>query len=70
MRAMAYAGTILIGYFAMKSELPPPPPVRNEVRKPGTGKRNHRYIRSDLSYSVCASCFFSSVPARNSTRGV
>lgn len=25
MRAMAYAGTILIGYFAMKSELLPPP---------------------------------------------
>lgn len=25
MRAMAYAGTILIDYFAMKSELLPPP---------------------------------------------
>lgn len=25
MRATAYAGTILISYFAMKSELPPSP---------------------------------------------
>lgn len=25
MRAIAYVGTILIGYFAMKSELPPSP---------------------------------------------
>ena len=38
MRAMAYAGTILIGYFAMKSELLPPPSRTHEVLSPGMGR--------------------------------
>lgn len=41
MRAMAYAGTILIGYFAMKSELPPPPSRTQWGFKTGHGERKN-----------------------------
>lgn len=43
MRAMAYAVTILIGYFAMKSELPPPPlPYAMRFGNRARGKEKQR----------------------------